>query len=330
MMPNNGDPMKQLFDWAVANSSPELLRSQAAHHQQQGTTLSLTPQQREVLEYIASQMKGNDPFTVMKKAYEVLQNTNSSMDETLEAMETIDDITSKIDYAIDFHKMGGTEYVFEHFLACSHPDPRADDPEIVLSALQLLCTCLHNNPKVQVEDLYQVRFFAYLEDQLKHYNKQSKALLKKLGTAFVALSSNQPKTLEKFAHHHVIESITNILHFENDENILSKFMMSLLSFMFADHKTAILGSELEHCWTKQEHSLKSFVETAITDFERMDLMEKTALFLKECARYPNTSFSFVAEAREILEKGIAFIKSNASQEDKEQLLPYFEIDNKLH
>ncbi|KAG2393971.1 hypothetical protein C9374_003735 [Naegleria lovaniensis] len=306
MMPNNGDPMKQLFDWAVANSSPELLRSQAAHHQQQGTTVSLTPQQREVLEYIASQMKSSDPFTVMKKANEILQNTNS------------------------FPQNGGTEYVFEHFLSRLHPDPRADDPEIVLSALQLLCTCLHNNPIVQVEDLYQVRFFAYLEDKLKHYDKQSKALLKKLGTAFVALSSNQPKTLENFAHHHVIESITNILHYENDDNILSKFMLSLLSFMFADHKTSILGEEIEHCWTKQERSLKSFVEKVISDFDRMDLMEKTALFLKECARYPNTSYSFVSEARDILEKSIAFIRTNASQEDKEQLLPYFEIDNKLH
>ena len=320
---NQQDGMKELLNWAVANSSPEELRRQA---NSATSPQVLTPENRAILEYIAGQMRGNDPIVMMKEALRVIQDQSSSVDDTLDAIDQIDEIVSKIDFANDFHKMKGPEYVFEHFLSRQVADVRADDPEVPLGALQLICTCLHNNPKLQVDELYQIKLLDYLEEKLEHHTKQSKAMLKKIGTCLVALSSNQSYTLKKFVNKHTIGTITHILNSQEEEQILTKFMFCLLSFMIADHGSIILGEEVERAW----ESLKVFIEKVIIDFDRLDLMEKTALFLKECARYPKTNFSFVSDSRNILEKSISFIKLNANNEDKEQLLPYFEVDNIYH
>ncbi|EFC41686.1 predicted protein [Naegleria gruberi] len=232
-----GDPLKELFNWAVANSSSEELRRQAADST--GNPQELTPEKREILEYIASQMKGSDPYTVIKKALAVIRDESSSVDDTLDAMDQIDEIVGKIDFATDFHKMKGTEYIFDHFLSSESQDERADEIEIKLASLQILCTCLHNNPAIQTDDLYQVKFFNYLADILDNPSSKGKAILKKVGSSLAALSSNQPNTLKQFNDRHIIGKITKIMHTEQDEQVLSKFMFSLLNVGFDGKDSSI-------------------------------------------------------------------------------------------
>ncbi|KAL9655083.1 hypothetical protein ABK040_008864 [Willaertia magna] len=277
---------QQLFNFAIQHSNPEELRNQASNtNEQSQQPQPLTEHQKEVLEYMIEQMKGKDPIKLMKENLNIIYNIESTIDETLTALENIDDIVTKIDFAIDLDTLNGTKFIIEHFLTKEIEEDKRSiiDNEVELFALQVISTCLHNNSNLQVKELYQNKLFNYLENNLINYkNLNNNNLLKKIGTCLVSLCSNQPITLQKYIDRNILKYILNILQDDTlNEQIKSKYMFCILNMLYSDENYFILGKEINNLWNE----FKPIATTFLKDVNRKDLLEKTILVLRELNIY---------------------------------------------
>lgn len=81
------------------------------------------------------------PVGEMKKAIEIIQKEESDTDDRVAALETLVEWCEHMDFAIDFHKIGG----FVIFPLCLE----SEEPEIRWQCLELIAALVQNNPYCQ-------------------------------------------------------------------------------------------------------------------------------------------------------------------------------------
>lgn len=100
----------------------------------------MTPERRKWLEE-ALENSTVSPVEEMKKAIGVIQDNDADVDDKVTAFETLVDWCEHIDFAIDFHKIGGFSIFQQSF--------ESEEGEVRWSCLELIASLAQNNPYCQ-------------------------------------------------------------------------------------------------------------------------------------------------------------------------------------
>lgn len=160
-----------------------------AHVQNPADGASLEPMTEERKKWLEEALVGMSvsPVEEMCKGIAIVMNKNIDDDEKIDAINTIMDFCNSIDFAMDFHKIGG----FDIFPVCFG----SDNAELRWICLELIALLVQNNPYCQEAVLkadLQPKLLHILDND-PHPTVKTKALL-----ALSCLSREHPKALEQF------------------------------------------------------------------------------------------------------------------------------------
>eukprot|EP00743_Colponemidia_sp_Colp-15_P001297 GILK01001421.1.p1 GENE.GILK01001421.1~~GILK01001421.1.p1 ORF type:complete len:309 (+),score=75.25 GILK01001421.1:30-929(+) len=209
-----------------------------------------------------------DPMQRILELYNVLQKSedeDSVIQEKEEALEELIDSLGQIDFASDFHKIGGLRKVFEMM---SHTSPG-----IRLRACDVFCTVVQNNPFTQqaAQDMnamatllqlvnapdndiqLSLKYFAALSSLVRSNPVGQEAFLlgDGLQTVRTALSSSDTRLQRKalFLLRHVFASVPRI-----QESIIELRLIPLISRHIGDEDMDLRESSLEFIAELLSHS----------------------------------------------------------------------------
>ncbi len=267
-------------------------------------------------------------LAVLSKSKDVRRQEGVTNEDMFNCLVRLQDVIDKIDFANDFHKLDGTRVMLQilnEYLATdrvqyddndnSNNGNNIDEKQqeireqyaLAIEAVDNMITCLHNNPWLQTQEVFQKEAFPFImrllsvdsgkDGVVTEYRAQSR-LVEKLVSLLSALCSNQPVSLVRFLELEGIQTLVVPLVKRNVEalddrttdaefrnKLTTKLLFLLFNLMVCEESlpqktnlaTQILlyFDDLILCPLEQYGNLRSDSE--------IDLIEKALLVLRDLA-----------------------------------------------
>ncbi|KAL1917912.1 uncharacterized protein VTP21DRAFT_3746 [Calcarisporiella thermophila] len=284
--------MQSLLQWAIANSDPEQLSTQAQQPPSERPNYTIN---RELIDAVL----GKDDPTRMREAADIIASPSSSFDARLAALEELQELVEQIDNACNLENMQLWPLVLKQL--------QAEEPEIRAMGAWCCGSALQNNPRAQkaflkagglealmplLEDESQevkAKAVGCVSGSVRNCQEALREFEDRNGWALLAqlLVEGQASVVRKvvFLYQNVMLDEENVSarlweegmavglervlrEFQDDEDLVAKSLRTLHTFLKQQHANVTVPSSLKEC---VQEVRQKYTESELDDNEWKEL-----------------------------------------------------------